>query len=459
MIKILNYLKDIRTDDNNKSLCLECNSSKNKCKNCLERLNYIKFNSNICRQLNISEENEKIFILLTNGSYHLLSQIIKFSQNNNYNTIKDKEIKQNEEFSFDYNNKEDKILSTMVKNTHLYKLFSFNKNKRNIPNLRKFMEIFSILQDSNIKYCIIYLEDEMGNTYDKDILNEIKFILNSNKSKDYNINFQNIKKAIDENNLIEINNIIYKKAITIFINLLISTEIKIKREFNNYLYLLKQDNSLQQLINEIISELKEVSLYKNLKALIYLDINNESTKTLEKYLSDKITCEFILKEFHQKIDYESFLQKTIFSLDSWLNEASRLIFSFNLEENILFDNNGELSSSKILKVIEYNINQYFNNTFKFKNKYELKALVYDENNSNDLTLFKKISIEISNIIKEFKKLIFNYDFIKFKELIISLIHNYKCYYVYKIVFDIIKQKSKLQYHHLAIDLFNIKFPH
>ena len=92
-----------------------------------------------------------MLILITNGSYHLLSQIIKFSNKNKFQDIAKGEIKKEKVYSFDYENNTDKILSDLVEGTPIHRIFSLIKNNRNIPNLSKFLNILSDLDESKIK--------------------------------------------------------------------------------------------------------------------------------------------------------------------------------------------------------------------------------------------------------------------------------------------------------------------
>ena len=135
LIKILNYLKDINEKDEN-------------------YLEYKIINKKICDLMKVNEHNEKVLILITNRSYHLISQIIKFSKNNKFEEIQTKEVKKERTYSLDYDNKTDKILSDLVKCTSISKIFDFTKNNRNIQNLSKFLNILSDLDKSKIKYMI-----------------------------------------------------------------------------------------------------------------------------------------------------------------------------------------------------------------------------------------------------------------------------------------------------------------
>ena len=162
LIKILNYLKD------------EKNRISEELKN---------MNKDYCGKLKVNEDNEKIFILITNGSYNLLSQVIKFSKVINFDEISKKEIVEDRDYSFDYKNNIDKTLSILIKDKPTSKIFSISKNNRNIPNLNKFLNILYDLNFSNIRYSIIYFEDDIRTSIDHNIINDLAFHFKYNKNK------------------------------------------------------------------------------------------------------------------------------------------------------------------------------------------------------------------------------------------------------------------------------------
>jgi len=152
---------------------------------------------NICNKLKVSEDNEKIFILITDGSYHLLNQIIQFSKNNNYDDIEAQNVFEEKEYSFDYNDKVDKVLSKLIENTSLSKIFSKIKSNRNIPNLNKFLNILYEFEKKDVPHCIIYYEDDIKISIDNKILDELIYQFKYNKpylNKFYNGKFDLIGK-------------------------------------------------------------------------------------------------------------------------------------------------------------------------------------------------------------------------------------------------------------------------
>ena len=233
---------------------------------------------NICDKLKVSENNEKIFILITDGSYHLLSQIIKFSEKNKYENIKAQNDIEEKEYSFDYNDKVDKVLSNLIENTSLSKIFSKIKNNRNVPNLNRFLNILSEFEKNNIPYFIIYYEDDIKISIDNQILNELIYQFKYNKpylDKFYTGKFDLIEKKIHERDCINVLNLPFLRKINDFLNLLKTEEIKIKRLANkHYNYdSLEKDNKIKKLEKKFIEQFEGVSLFKNNRLKIYLEKN------------------------------------------------------------------------------------------------------------------------------------------------------------------------------------------
>ena len=204
LVQILNYLKDLNDNNENDETIK----------------GYINLNKIICDKLKVNEHNEKVLIIVTNGSYHLLSQIIKFSNNNEFEDLEKKEINDKMIYSFDYNNKIDKILSELVKGTSISKVFSLTKNNGNIPNLKKFLNILSDLDKSKIKYSIIYFEDDIKISFENNILSEIKFQAKYNQTNlgKFHNNYEKIWKNIEEIDYTNIKNLSFKNEMNEFIN-------------------------------------------------------------------------------------------------------------------------------------------------------------------------------------------------------------------------------------------------
>ena len=394
---------------------------------------------NICNKLKVSKNNEKIFVLITDGSYHLLSQIIQFSKKNKYENIKDQNVIEEKEYSFDYTNEVDKVLSNLIANTSLSKIFAKNKNNRNIPNLNKFFNILSDLEQSGIPHCIIYYEDELKISMDNQILNEMIYQLIYNKSnfeKKYNGQFKEIENKIIERDYINVVNLPVKCKINEFINLLTTEEIKIKRLFNNYYNDLEKNNKLIEVFKDIKKQLEKVNFFKNNKLKIYLDQNHKSSLSIFKYLKDVFTCEFILLDLNCK-DYKAYLSKINKEISEWLGDIYTHYSSFNFNK-ILFTENGKLGSNNILEVIQYNINKHFNNKIIIDKKtINLTDLEYDETIKEDKSFYNDINNILNGIMEKLKEIFKRGIEIK-GETIKSLINNCKCYYLYSNLFDSIK---------------------
>ena len=272
LIKVMNLMKDSNDDEMKK-----------------------KYKDN-CNRLKVSENNEKIFILITDGSYYLLSQIIKFSEKNKYENIKAQNDIEEKEYSFDYNDKVDKVLSNLIENTSLSKIFSKIKNNRNIPNLNRFLNILSEFEKNDVPHCIIYYEDDIKISIDNQILNELIYQFKYNKpylDKFYTGKFDLIEKKIHERDCINVLNLPFLRKINDFLNLLKTEENKIKRLANkHYNYdSLEKDNKIKKLEKKFIEQFEGVSLFKNNRLKIYLEKNNESSGIISNYLKDLFTFE------------------------------------------------------------------------------------------------------------------------------------------------------------------------
>ena len=414
LIKVMNLMKDSNDDDLKK-----------------------KYKDN-CNRLKVSENNEKIFILITDGSYHLLSQIIKFSEKNKYENIKAQNDIEEKEYSFDYNDKVDKVLSNLIENTSLSKIFSKIKNNRNVPNLNRFLNILSEFEKNNIPHFIIYYEDDIKISIDNQILNELLYQLKFNKpylDKFYTGKFDSIEKKIHERDCINVLNLPFLRKINDFLNLLKTEEIKIKRLANkHYNYnSLENDNKLIKLAKNIIEQLKDANLFKNNKLQITLKKNHESSKAICDYLKDLFTFESTLIDTNIK-DYKDYLLSIDSKISSWLE---KIINSYSSIKNkdVLFNENGKLSTNNIIEVIQFNINKYFNGQISIdKNKIDLTDLEYDETNQEDKEFYNELSDIFNKIMKTINE-IFKKDFNIKSSIFAPLINNCKCHCLYLLVLD------------------------
>ena len=88
-------------------------------------------------------------------------------------------------------------------------------------------------------------------------------------------------------------NLSFKIKIDEFMNLMPSTEIKIKKVLDDYLGKLKKNERIKALAQNIISEIEKQSLFKNNKAIFYLDENDNSTSKICNNFKDIFDCQFI----------------------------------------------------------------------------------------------------------------------------------------------------------------------
>jgi hypothetical protein len=269
LIKILNYLRNINEEDEN-------------------YMEFKKLNEIICDKLKVNEKNEKILILITNGSYHLLSQIIKFSNKNKFEDIEKKEEEKKGKDNANMDKETHKILSDLIKDTSISKTFSFLQNNRNIPNLNKFLNILSDLDKSNLKYSIIYFEDDIKMSMENYILNEIMFLekYNHTELKRFHENYKIILENIQKSDYTNIKNLAFKKEMNDFINLLTTMKSEIKRAFNDYYNSLSENRNIKNIAEKINLDMEKYSFFKNHRVKIYLVKNHSSTQKIIDVLND-----------------------------------------------------------------------------------------------------------------------------------------------------------------------------
>ena len=224
-------------------------------------------------------------------------------------------------------------------------------------------------------------------------------------------------------------------------------EIKIKKEIDDYFEKLDNNERLESIAQNIINKIGKQSLFKNNKAIFYLDVNHNSTSRICKNLKDIFDCHFILSNLNMKNNKE-YLKKIKIQLDSWLIEIYKSLINIDFNKDIYYKKTGYFETSNIMEVIIYNLNKYYNKKcMKIKN-INLNDLYYQSNISDDVEIYDKLSFILKDIITKFKEL-FNKDIINTKEIINSLINNYKCYYLYSFIFN------KIQTHTCHLNRNNI----
>ena len=253
--------------------------------------------------------------------------------------------------------------------------------------------------------------------------------------KFYTGKFDSIEKKIHERDCINVLNLPFLRKINDFLNLLKTEEIKIKRLANkHYNYnSLENDNKLIKLAKNIIEQLKDANLFKNNKLQITLKKNHESSKAICDYLKDLFTFESTLIDTNIK-DYKDYLRNIETKINLWLE---KIINSYSSIKNkdVLFNENGKLSTNNIIEVIQFNINKYFNGQISIdKNKIDLTDLEYDETNQEDKEFYNELSDIFNKIMKTINE-IFKKDFNIKSSIFAPLINNCKCHCLYLLVLD------------------------
>lgn len=416
LIKILNYLRDINEEDEN-------------------YMEFKKLNEIICDKLKVNEKNEKILILITNGSYHLLSQIIKFSNKNKFEDIEKKEEEKKGKDNANMDKETHKILSDLIKDTSISKTFSFLQNNRNIPNLNKFLNILSDLDKSNLKYSIIYFEDDIKISLENYILNEIMFQEKYNHAelKKFHENYKMILENIQKSDYTNIKNLSFKKEMNDFINLLTTTKSEIKIAFDNYYNSLMENENIKIIAEKIKLDIGKYSFFNNNIAKIYLVKDHPSTKKIVDDFKAILNCDFKYLELHIK-NYSNYLATVGGMIDIWLSDILRSYLTVNYRDNIYFTNDEFLETKNILEVIQYNFNKYFNDKYEIDKNIDISSLNYDSSSKADSEFFEKLSKLLDTIFEKFQKL-FDKNTTKKQEIIYSIINNCKCKCIYFLVFN------------------------
>ena len=397
---------------NTYSILLQILNKLNK-KNSIELNNNIKeeINNSLCKILKISTTNEKIFFLITNGSYLVISNLIKLFKLN-----------------------KEKKKST-IENDNIKKIFNKYKHHRNDKNTQKFFEILSMLEKNKIKFCIIYISDEVGNIIDQEYINKIKLILKYQDIKkknemSVNLNFNNFKNSIISNENQIINYTLIKEKINEFLNKLIAEEAKLNNEIKLYTENFLKNESFKDLFNILIKQTADEILYNflkqfNLTILIPKDIKIKVDLDLKKIVTIK-NSEKSLDEIYKE-NYDEVLKI--------LNSAKNLHLIKDKNDDILFYYNSDeiLNIKNIICKIEYDVKKLFNFECNLKvDEKELNILKYNNDNKEDRNFFIKIEklfnvILNNSFINNILKNKINFDN---KNMLILLIENLKCFNFY-----------------------------
>ena len=324
--------------------------------------------------------------------------------------------------------------------------FSNNFNSKNLIN------------NSNNK--IIYFVDDVKISLENKILNELILQVKYNKTnsgKIFNKDYEKIGKEMQKLDYKSNINIQFKENINNFLNLLIITEIEIKKEFDNYYKILMDNENMKKISDQICSDMKKYSFFKNNEVKISLDIGHESTLKIINVLNSIFKCNIKLIDLKSE-NYRNYLSKINIKIDDLLCKIIKEKSKIKYIKDIYFTEDGIFSSNNILPVIQYNFQKYFNEKYTINKDIDISALNYDPNSKDDSNFYNKIFSLLDAILNSFKNL-FKKEITKIDLIIYSLINNCKCKAIYSSVFNQIYSFDILDNRNIAsgklIKVFNI----
>ena len=385
--------------------------------NKLNKKNSIDFNFNkkdeinnrLCKILKISTTNEKIFFLITNGSYLVISNLIKL-----FKLKKENKLSTNE-------------------NDNIKKIFNKYKNHRNDKNTQKFFEILSLLEKNKIKFCILYISDEVGNIIDQEYFNKIKLILkyqDKNSDTNINFNFSGFKNSIINNENQIINYILIKEKINEFLNKLITEEANLNNEIKLYTENFLKNESFKDLFDVLMKQLFDKILYNylkqfNLTILIpknkKIEVDLDLKKIVTINYSENSLNEIFIENYNEAFKILNYVKNIHFINDK--NDDS--LFYYNRDKI--------LNMKNIIDKIEYDLKKIFNFECKLNvEEKELNILKYNDNNIEDKNFFIKIEKLCNEILNNsfIKNILKNNLNLDNKNMLTLLVENLKCFNFY-----------------------------
>ena len=375
-----------------------------------------ELNNRLCKILKISNNNEKILFLITDGSYLVLSQLIKHYK---LNQIKNISIKENE---------------------GIQKIFNKYKNHRNAKNTEKLFEILSMLTNNKIKFCIVYISDEVGDLIDKEYINKIKFVLKCYEKKNITnqtLNFNNFKNSISNEENQMFNYIQFKENIDVFLNLLITKELNLNKEIKLYSENYINNNTYNDLLQNLMEQLSSDVLnnfFKQFKICILIpkekkdDLNNkDDIKNIEKIATINFSEKTLNEIFYENNnEYTKLFNYYINNLNPIIKDDQNVkLYHYNKEEFF--------NTKNIIQKIEYDLIKIFNIKYNLKvDEKELNLLKYDNNNNLDKNFLGNIEKLCNEIINMYfiKNILKKNNEFNNKQNILLLIENLKCFNFY-----------------------------
>ena len=368
-----------------------------------------EINERLCKILKISQTNEKIFFLITNGSYLVISNLIKL-----FKLKKENKLSTNE-------------------NDNIKKIFNKYKNHRNDKNTQKFFEILSLLEKNKIKFCILYISDEVGNIIDQEYFNKIKLILkyqDKNSDTNINFNFSGFKNSIINNENQIINYILIKEKINEFLNKLITEEANLNNEIKLYTENFLKNESFKDLFDVLMKQLFDKILYNylkqfNLTILIpknkKIEVDLDLKKIVTINYSENSLNEIFIENYNEAFKILNYVKNIHFINDK--NDDS--LFYYNRDKI--------LNMKNIIDKIEYDLKKIFNFECKLNvEEKELNILKYNDNNIEDKNFFIKIEKLCNEILNNsfIKNILKNNLNLDNKNMLTLLVENLKCFNFY-----------------------------
>ena len=371
------------------------------------------FFENICREYNISEKNEKLFLILTDGSFFELKYMTNFIKDN----YKSYEVYMNLDFP---KNEIIKYINNLIYKDKLAKILEINPEK-----LYMFCNLYYHLKKSNIKFFICFISETIEDKFENNIRNKIKnyfnyiinnkdikmkeFLITYKKNEDLRIKFATITDKMKS----LIKQFIHNKEYQFFEN--------IKKYILNYFKEKEEDcnNLAKSLISNInFSKLNETKLIydknKFLLLIIILINNEEKMDLLISSIKEKIKntyrYEILLvseadeikqniKSIKEKYKYYYIHKLFLTSKKFYIDNCEKEEIIHLLNETFVYDFKNKYRNCIPLMISDFFLNFYSKNKYNFSKNETLKSDNLLQKIKFDLNKFS-INIEESSSLED-----------------------------------------------------------